>query len=442
MKPLASCLAALLMLALTAAARAEDRRALEDSLFDQPDAMVQTQAAPDPEAMPTAEPTTVGFSGEITSAVADALGRTETADALYTFTVGNVFLDARLAEGAKVFANLEATFYAQSLLTQVSLRELFCDFNLDRAVYFRAGKQVLQWGRCTLWNPTDLINIDRPVFIRRIGYREGAYGLKFHVPSGAAFNLYGFVDTAAALSAENAAAALKAEALLGNFELALSGWTRKGSVPVWGCDFSTRVLGVDVVGEASVSRGDLKPRLAFQDGALALKQDPEPWRPRASANFSRGFRVGNFDDRLLVALEVYYNGAGLADNVLADTAVYPVEEPWFSLDSLGQPVAVSQATQKQFIEHHQLHELNQLSPWYAAVFASCGRFLLADLTLSGNYLRNFLDQSSVASLGLAYTRMNGLSLGALVNAYFGEPDREYTVNGQKLEGELTFTLSF
>lgn len=440
MKRIAACLTVLL--ALAAGARAENRQALEDSLFDQPEALVQPQAEPAPEAAPTAEATTVGFSGEITTVIADALGRTETADALYTFTVGNVFLDARLAEGAKVFANLEASFYAQSLITQVTLRELFCDFNLDRAVYFRAGKQVLQWGRCSLWNPTDLINIDRPVFIRRIGYRDGAYGLKFHVPYGTAFNLYGFVDTAAAASAENAAAALKAEMLLGNFEMAFSGWTRKGSVPVWGYDFSTRVLGVDVVGEASVSRGDLRPRLAVREGALVLQQDPEAWRARASANFSRGFRVGNFDDRLLVALEVYYNGAGLTDNAFADATVYPLGEPWISLDSLGQPVWVSQATQKQFIEYHRLHEINQLSPWYAAAFVTFSRFLIADLTLSGNYLRNLLDQSSVASAGLTYTRLNGLVFGALVNSYFGEPDREYTVNGQKLEGQLTFTLSF
>ncbi|MEW6515639.1 MAG: hypothetical protein AB1439_01865 [candidate division FCPU426 bacterium] len=430
-------------LALPVGTRADDRQALEDSLFDNPDAMVQAQPEPDSSAMPMPEEKTgVGFSGEITSVIADALGRTQAADTLYTYTVGDVFLDARLAQGAKVFADLEAMYYAQTQLTQVSLQEFFCDFNFDRAVYFRAGKQVLQWGRCTLWNPTDLVNIDRPVFIRRIGTREGAYGLKFHVPYGTVFNLYGFVDTAAAVSAEKTAVALKAEYLLGNFEMAFSGWAKKGSVPVWGADFSTRVFGLDLVGEASVSRGDLKPRLEVNGGELLLREDPEAWRPRVSANLSRGFRVGDFDDRLLVAVEAYYNGAGLPADVLSDQTAYPLAAPWVASDESGQLLPVTSATRKMALEYYRLREPNNLSPWYTAVFVTFSRFLLTDMTATGNYLRNLLDQSSVASVGLTYSRLNGFSIGALVNAYFGEPEREYTVDGGKLEGQLTFSLVF
>ena len=185
----------------------------------------------------TPDSKTVGFSGEITSAAVDLVSNTRDANYLYTLTVADFYLDARLPRQAKVFADVETTYLSQGQTTSVALQELFLDFNLDQFAYFRAGKQVLQWGRCYLWNPTDLVNVELPHFIRKLGTREGAYGLKMHIPFGTVLNIYDFLDTGTAEDAGAVANAVKVEYLLGNFEVAASGWGKKGAPSGMGSGF-------------------------------------------------------------------------------------------------------------------------------------------------------------------------------------------------------------
>jgi hypothetical protein len=72
--------------------------------------------------------------------------------------VGSVTLDSRLQNDTKVFGNLEVNYFpgfdTSNVMYRVSrvdnsyllyLRELFMDFNFNRSIYFRIGKQVLQW---------------------------------------------------------------------------------------------------------------------------------------------------------------------------------------------------------------------------------------------------------------------------------------------------------
>jgi len=424
---------------------ADDRSQMEESFFQDPDSMVEAAPAQPTGAEMKPDAKTVGFSGEITSALADAFSRSLNADSLYAFTVCNIFLDARLPRDAKVFANVEGAFYSQNQLTAVALRELFLDFNFSRAVYFRAGKQVLQWGRCYLWNPTDLINIEKPRFIRKIGYREGAYGVKFHVPSGTGFNLYGFADTGSALAAEDAAGALKVEFLVGNFEMAFSGWGKKGYHPVWGYDFSTRMAGIDILGEASVSRGENHAKMQLDgDNQLTLAQDREAWVPRACLDISRSFRVGDFENRLTIVAEAFYNGSGYRDNVFADPAEYTFApgSTMAAPGGPGAPAVIQRGTKRDFFALNNLHEFNYHSPWYAAVFGTFNRFILTDMSLNCNYVRNISDQSGILSLGVNYSELNGFTAGLLASAYLGEADREYTYAGQKYDVQLTVGFTF
>lgn len=428
---LGACLAA-------GAAAAEDRRELEASLFSsEADSSTATAEAPLPVAIPTPDPKTVGFSGQITSALVDQISNSHAANYLYTYTVGTFYLDARLARGAKVFANLEADYLSQSQTTAVFLRELFFDFNLDRAIYLRTGKQVLQWGRCYLWNPTDLINVERPQFVAKIGAREGAYGIKAHVPFGTAANFYGFLDTGSAPNAETAAGAVKAEFLLGNFEVAFSGWSKKGYRPVWGLDFSTRILGIDALGEVALSQGDNRSRARVRNGVLTLETDNTAWTPRASLDFSRSFTVGNFKDRLTVMVEGYYDRAGYETNVLGDATEYPFAQP-VTVD--GTPAV--RGTQQEFIRALNLYQPNYLSRAYVALFTTFNRFILTDLSLSLNYIQNLVDYSGLLSTGVTYADQNGFTAGLLVNADLGGPDKEYTFAGEKYNIQMTFGISF
>jgi hypothetical protein len=432
---LAACLGCCALVPVLA--RGEDRSALEDSLFADGGGTTASAASAPPAMILTPEPKSVGFSGEITSAVVDLVSNTVNANYLYTYTVADIYLDARLPRQAKVFADVEATYLSQGQTTSVALQELFLDFNLAQTAYFRAGKQTLQWGRCYLWNPTDLINVERPHFVRKIGTREGAYGLKLHVPFGTVVNIYDFLDTGAASEAGAVANALKLEALLGNFEVAVSGWGKKGHRPVWGLDFSTRLFGVDTLGEVAASQGSNQTRAQVVDGELVTAADDEVWYPRASLDFSRSFTVGDWKDRLTVMAEGYYNQAGYDRNVLADGTVYTFAPP-----AGAGPAAVAHGTQKEFIFLKQLFQPNYFSRGYVALFTTFNRFLLADAVLNLNWIQNLVDNSNIVSLGVTYTELNGFTLGLLANGYLGTPNSEYTAAGEKYDLQMTFGIAF
>jgi hypothetical protein len=314
---------------------------------------------------------------------------------------------------------------------------MFFDFNLDRRVYVRTGKQVLQWGRCTLWNPTDLVNVEKPTFIRKIGYREGAYGLKLHAPFGAEQNIYGFLDTGNAPTTDKLGGALKYEFLVGRTEMAFSGWAKKTYNPVAGYDFSTRVGDVDIVGEASVSKGDNVKKVFLDDGFLDVRRNEKEWAPLAAVNVSKGFPLGNFNDRLKVAGEFFYNQPGYQKHFFDDASVYPLR------NSLAIPSAPPPASTKAgLLLADNLYTMNYFSKYYGALFTSVGRFIVTDMTLNMNYIRNIDDGTGIVSAGVTYTNLADLTLGALVNLLTGPRNGEYTTLKAVYDVQLTAGISF
>jgi hypothetical protein len=412
-----------------AAAWAEDGVS-EQEMFSSPEIVIQA-----PSSAPAAEEKkTLGFSGEALSVLEDVVYSSSSGNTLNSYIVGNLMLDARLKNGVKAFANMETGYYSKTRETNSALREAFLDFNVGRRVYLRTGKQVLQWGRCSLWNPTDLINVEKKTFVRKIGYRDGAYGLKLHVPFGAAYNLYGFLDTGNAPQDRDLGGALKFEFLTGKTEMAFSGWAKRSRRPVFGYDLSSRAGGVDIAGEVSVARRDNTRFIRNDGGVLDIYRKNDDWVAKAAVNFSRGFRLGDFNDRLTVATEFFYNQNGYAENPFKDRAVYGFSGPLALLSPAG--------TKKEFLIGSGLYEPNYLSKYYGAVFTSVSRFIITDLTLNTNYVRNLNDDSGVLSTGVTYRNLNDFSAGCLVNAYLGPANSEYTFSGAKFLIQFTAGVSF
>jgi len=392
---------------------------------------VVTQAA---SAEPAAEEKkTLGFSGEAVSVAEDVVYRNSSGRPLNSYIVGNLMLDARLKKGVKAFANIESAYNSRVRETTSTLREVFLDFNIDRRVYFRTGKQVLQWGRCSLWNPTDLVNIEKKTFVRKIGYRDGAYGLKVHIPFGASRNIYGFLDTGNALNDNEIGAALKYEFLTGGTEMAFSGWARRNRRPVFGYDFSSRLGELDIVGEVGLSRRDNTLFMRDNGGTLDIYRKNNAWATRAAVNLGRGFRLGNFNDRVTAAAEFFYNQNGYTGNPFGDGAVYNFSAPVGTRTS---------GTKTEFLLGNGLYDPNYLSRYYGALFTGITRFIITDMTLNVNYVRNLNDQSGVFSTGVTYANINDFTAGFLASAYLGRGDREYTFSGVKFLYRLTAGISF
>lgn len=424
--------AAAFLLIFTAGVSAEAVN--ENEMFSGNEMITQTDGMiPDAE-----EKKSIGFSGEITSVAEDIGISTSSKDSLQSYIVSNMFLDVRMKNGIKTFANLETNYQPETRTANFDLRELFFDFNLKRKIYMRTGKQVLQWGRCSLWNPSDLINIEKKTFIRKIGYREGAYGMKMHIPFGAKYNIYGFLDTGNAAAPEDIGGALKYEFLAGKTEMAFSGWAKRTYSTVFGYDFSSRISDVDVVGELSVSKGGNTNRLRVNNGTtLEVYRNNGEWTPRTSINFSKGFRFRNFNDRIIVSSEFFYNHSGYEENIFNDRAVYQFAEP----AAAGTTVLTS-GTKKEFLLLNGLYDMNYFSRYYGALFTSIGRFIIADMTLNVNYIRNFNDGSGILSSGVTYKNINDFSAGLLFNSFLGRDNTEYTFLNVEYDAQFTLGIAF
>lgn len=361
---------------------------------------------------------------------------------LANFLVGSIELDSRLASGTKVFGDLEVDYvpsFDSSQKYSLFLRELFMDVNVNRRAYFRIGKQVLQWGRCYFWNPTDLINIERKPFVDKIGSREGTFGAKLHVPFGTTYNVYAFLDLHSATRPDSVALSVKGEYLIGGTEMALSAWGKRGRPVVLGYDISTRVLGLDISGEASASGGAIMPKVAARDSTLYLDKVENRIVPRISAGIGRSFDFMEFHDALTVQAEAFYNAEGYWENLFADTAHYLIDHITQSPAPGG---GVPHVTKSQFLLASGLYDANYHSPYYAALFMGISRFLLSDLTFSVNGIMNIRQQCGIVSGSIEYTTLGNLTLGATIIGYIGEDNTEYTFGGQSAALRLTADVRF
>lgn len=439
----------------------------EDALFGDTQTVVELSNVQNAAMASNDNPRSVGLSGTIQATGLYGMsrdwltGKTGTEDnSFQTAIQGNFLLDVRIADGIKSFANLAAYYMpsgqissqkyfsivtntntykietnAQTLYTTnytiLSLKEFFVDANIEKAVYFRFGKQVLQWGRGYLWNPSDLINIEQKNFFDMSAYREGSYGAKVHIPFGTVVNLYGYANMTGIEEIDDTALAGKAEVLLGSVEMSLSAWAKKDYHPVYAFDFNAFLFGIQFYGEASLSdnpynkisnvsstwtnilTGDI------YDYKPAFYTTTNEWAVKATLGFRKYFTI--FDekkDQIMLIGEFLYNSAGYTDN--------PFEKDLtrYAWIYSGDYVAY------------------QNSRFYAAFFLSCSQFFLSDLTMSLNGMMNLNDYSGVISTGLSYAPGFDFTLGLTVNTYFGNTNCEFTLADQPLSVQFTSTLSF
>ena len=439
---------AMLLILLPAALGAQDITVDEDVLFADTTTVVDSASLVGPAW--TQDKKTVGFSGNILAVgqgglTRDYFGGPDVEESnLSNAVVGNLALDARLLRNYKAFAELELSYApVPSGLAGAGgggtedgaawrLPEMFLDANIAHRVYFRAGKQVLQWGRAYFFNPTDLINVERKTFFRRIGSREGVYGLKAHVPFGTAWNIYGFVDAQGVGRPDSLAGAFRLERLWGRTEMSAMVWGKGSEEPVYGADLSTRLLGLDVKGELALYQEFETRTFTAAGGAPVLGQKRDDWAPRAVISLGRSFRVSGIQDRLTTIGEYYFNGPGNTDRRLGLAQ--------FLQSPIGSGLTGAGAV--SMLEVSGFYEPNSYSRHYAAFFATFNRFLRRDITLTFNALGNLNQRAALLSGGIAYRDINDFGLSLLVNGFAGPEDTEYTLAGQALQVQLIAEAAF
>lgn len=348
------------------------------------------------------------------------------------YLAANLLLDVRYRKGIKGFVNADLEYYFRGLenpadnnkkYVQHFFREMFVDFNIRNAVYFRAGRQYIRWGRNYLWNPTDLINVDRREFLDPNKNLQGTNGIRIHAPFGTGYNIYGFIDLEDAGGFRDIAWAGKFEFMAGNTEMAFSGWYKRGFKPVFGYDFSTRFFRIDWRGELSLSHGENIPSLHVSTDESGLKTFTPALRekglfPKASLGFTKTFDLFNVHDRVSLMGEFYFNRAGYGYNVF--------KEP----DSLAA------------LMRSGLYEPRNVSRYYGSLFTTVQRFFVSDAVFNFNILTNLIDRSGVVYSSLRYSPRYDTFIEVSYSMNYGSGADEFTFAGNGHRAGIEVRYSF
>jgi hypothetical protein len=299
----------------------------------------------------------------------------------------------------------------QNLL--IGVKELFIDFNIANAVYFRVGKQVLQWGTGYLWNPTDMINIEKKSFLNLTALRQGQFGLRADFAFDRAFHLFTYVQFEGASDFSQMAVAGKAEFLLGSVETSLSAWWKGGKIPVFGWDISAPLFwDIDFHAEAAVSWGDNLDKMHTDGTAYQIR---DQLVARASAGFSRSFTVDNDENGVVFNTEFYYNSSGYDENMFE---------------------ALSSANLQKFLMNGY-YDSGDYGKFYGMVALTINKFLANQLTFTLSGIGNFSDLSFIAVGDFSYAPVYDFTIDFKILAYIGLNYREYTMyyalNGTALQ---------
>jgi hypothetical protein len=425
----------------------QDNAINENDMFSDTSSITSSKDIVDNKTITQKEQKSVALSGQIVDANIGNFNRDwfntfHRSDVqLSTFVLGNLLLDIRLPQGAKAFANLQTEYIPNDSAVLVSLQELFVDGNIKNKVFLRLGKQVLQWGRCDIWNPTDLINVEKKLFIPKIGYREGAYGIKLHIPFGTTYNIYGFLDTREATTVDSLAAAGKFEFLIGGTEMAFSMWDKKNCHPVFGYDFSTRALGIDFTGELSLSDGSNSFSLLEQNGFLETTKSKD-WQTRLCLDVGRQFTFLNISQGLSVTGSFYYNHGGYDRNLFSDSRMYRFANPIAATDPTGKPVMIPGGTPATFLTLNNLYQMNDFSRYYVGLDIGVSRIILSSLGGFFKIIDNIQQSGAVLTTGINYVSLNEFFIGLTVNGFIGQQNTEYTYQNQAMMVQVTAGVTF
>ena len=278
------------------------------------------------------------------------------------------------------------------------LDQLWVKFDAARRVFFTVGRQHVRWGTTRLWNPVDVINIQRRNPLTLFDQRTGLSMIKVQVPiESLGWNVYAIAILEGAQGLDDIGGATRLEMVFGTAEIGLTAMARKDNDPATGYDIggvdvrtgvdvSVGVGDVDLTSELGLRFGEGRPHMMFSLGA------------------QYGFNITD-QDALFLGVEGFWNPDGAADLETVRRGLFytafPEEDPDFELP-------------------RDPPQTFYVSRYYAALY------LLApspgswnDTTFTGSVVSNLTDRTGLARLDAAVQLHRGLSLELYGAAFFG-----------------------
>jgi len=337
-----------------------------------------------------------------------------------------IYLDARPSETFRVFVKTDVSFPyddaggGQSFDADARVIELFSDFQLGDAVFFRAGKQTANWGVGYFFSPADLLNVTEIDSEDPEADLEGPIALKIHAPVGA-HNLYLYTIFEDTDSAWQTALAPKVEFVIGDTEIGVGGFYRHGNAPAAMATLTTSVLNFELFAEGIVSYGSDKTFVVEDSPGVPVRTYDDKLFPSATAGFS--YRYSDDLDTFNVSLsaQYLYNGEGYKDpDFLKNNA--------FGVAGLKAAGAL------------EMTDLMDTGRHYGAVNVGWNELFASDFNLGCFWLGNLADGSGLITPSITWNILDDMNVYVKTSFRYGETGDEYTPQGDGMSLSLAFNF--
>lgn len=264
-----------------------------------------------------------------------------------------VFIDARPKEDFRVYFSVKAnwpfvssdspstpaTGLSSSSSGYVKVFELFSDFNLNDAVFFRFGKQTVKWGVGYFFSPADVINLSSIDVTDPTAQREGPVALRVNVPiPGRQDNVWAY----AIVPSEIAPSSLKPEdvGFAGKYELVVGGW-EIGAGGIWQKSLDPRLM--------LTASGSIYTVGIFGEAVAAIDPDADNAGARVRFSGTAGFTYTNSDLYLTLIGQYYYNGESTVESRRQYAALSVSDSHVFTDDVTAGILVVSNVSDLSFM---------------------------------------------------------------------------------------------
>lgn len=338
-----------------------------------------------------------------------------------------VFLDARPDEDLRVFA--KATVSAPFDTTDerrfedvVQVDEMFADLDWGDAVYFRAGKQTLNWGVGRFFSPADLLNIAEIDPEDPEAELEGPIAIRTSVPLGTS-GVYFYVLPEFADEPIDTGVAIKGETVFHGAEITAGLIYQRDIAPAGMVTLTTSVSDVTLYAEGVVSYGS--NRTFVQEGPLPLGVEtvsrPDEIFMNATVGATYFYNPSEWDSSISIFGQYLFNGEGYEDpSILTDNT-----------SGVGALVASGDLS---------VSDLRGTGMHYSALSVSWRDILGWDFTGSVLWLHNYSDMSAQVSPSISTTIFDSIDLSASMPFTFGDDGDEFSPTGDSISIRITASL--
>ena len=427
----------------------------EDSLFGSTDSMFSEPLVSDVEetsvdissSLLVSETVTIGgrysFSvlGRVNwddwDAASTVLENLDDSTSLSTALSSRLFFDARPNKDFRVFGKMTAAYPfatrpddpSTSLLNETRelqdvfhVEELFSDFNWNDTVFFRGGKQNMNWGVGYFYSPADLLGIAEIDPEDPEAEREGPVALKANIPLGIN-NLYLYALPAVADKPLDVGLAAKGELVVGAGELGAGVIYQRDIAPAGMATASFSVGDFDLFAEGVVSYGS--NRTFVVESADILRVAAEQVTDKFFFNATSGFRWSHSpsesDSSVSVMAQYLYNGEGYSDpSIISDN-----------------PVGVATLLGSGNIS---ITDLQSTGTHYVAGNLSWSDVFSSGVNAGVFWMQNFTDISAMVTPSLTRTIVNDVNVTLQVPMMFGQEGDELSPQGNSVSLNLSVSM--